>query len=136
MLKPSTVLPSNLSTLNGCIVDLESNVGEFSLQKLSVKRGTETTRNPTRRLPEVVIYEHIDFGGVSERTNLNYYYVGDYWNDRVSSIVIPSGIWRFYQHWHYEGAWWELGPGYYRWVEEANIPNDIISSFKCVQLTD
>ena len=88
------------------------------------------------RLPEIVIYEHIDFGGASERTNLNWYYVGDWWNDKISSIVIASGVWQFFEHWHYEGASWVLGPGYYRWVESANIPNDIISSFKCIQLTD
>jgi len=83
-------------------------------------------------LPQIQIYEHIDFGGHHEVTSLNWYYVGDWWNDKISSIVIYSGRWRFYLHWHYEGPHWDLGPGQYRWVEAANIPNDCISSFRFI----
>jgi hypothetical protein len=129
------VLSHNLTTLNGCVVDLESEIGDLQLIR-GAKRSAAVSSVTARRLPEIVIYEHIDFGGASERTNLNWYYVGDWWNDKISSIVIASGVWQFFQHWHYEGASWVLGPGYYRWVESANIPNDIISSFKCIQLTD
>jgi hypothetical protein len=85
-----------------------------------------------KHLPEIVIYEHIDFGGVSERTNLNWYYVGDWWNDKISSIIVVQGTWRFFEHWHYEGRYWDLEPNYYHWVEAAGIPNDIISSFACI----
>jgi hypothetical protein len=129
------VLPHNLTTLNGCVVDLESEIGDLQLVK-GVKRSASVSSITSSRLPEIVIYEHIDFAEANERTNLNWYYVGDYWNDKISSIVIASGVWQFFQHWHYEGASWVLGPGYYRWVESANIPNDIISSFKCIQLTN
>jgi hypothetical protein len=83
-------------------------------------------------LPEVVFYEHIDFGGVEVRTNLNWYFVGSFWNDKISSIIVVSGTWRFYEHWHYEGRFWDLRPGYYRWVEAVGIPNDIISSFQAI----
>ena len=83
-------------------------------------------------LPQIQIYEHIDFGGHNEVTSLNWYYVGDWWNDKISSLVIYRGRWRFYLHWHYEGPHWDLGPGQYRWVEAANIPNDVISSFKFI----
>lgn len=85
---------------------------------------------PTSVLPQVQIYQHINFGGHNEVTSLNWYYVGDWWNDEISSIVIYSGRWRFYQHAYYQGAYWDLSPGQYPWVEDANIPNDIISSFK------
>ncbi len=83
-------------------------------------------------LPQIQIYQHIDFGGVNEVTSLNWYYVGDWWNDKISSLVIYAGRWRFYLHWHYEGPHWDLGPGQYRWVEAAGIPNDVISSFKFI----
>lgn len=129
------VLPHNLTTLNGSVVDLESEIGNLKLLK-GVKRSASVNEITSSRLPEIVIYENIDFGGANERTNLNWYYVGDYWNDKISSIVIPSGVWQFFQNKNYEGPSWVLGPGYYRWVESANIPNDIISSFKCIQLTD
>ena len=84
------------------------------------------------RLPEVVIYEHINFGGLSAQTSLNWYFVGSFWNDRISSVVVLGGVWRFYEHWHYEGRYWDVGPGYYHWVEEIGIPNDLISSFQLI----
>ena len=86
----------------------------------------------TRRLPEVVIFEHINFGGNSARTNLNWLYVGGWWNDRISSIIVVSGTWRFYEHAHYAGRYWDLGPNYYPWVQNVGIPNDIISSFQVI----
>lgn len=86
-------------------------------------------------LCEIEIFQHINFGGASWRTNLNYLYVGDWWNDSISSIIVVRGTWRFYQHRDYQGAYWDLGgPAYYPWVEAANIPNDIISSFRCIAL--
>lgn len=85
-------------------------------------------------LPEVVVYWDKDFRGASWRTNLNYSYVGGYWNDRISSIIVVSGIWEFYEHKDYGGWAVRLGPGYYHWVEEVGIPNDKISSFKCISL--
>ena len=63
--------------------------------------------------PEVVVYEHARYGGVEWRTNLNHPYVGDWWNDKISSIIVVSGAWRFFEHANYGGAYWDLGPGYY-----------------------
>jgi len=84
-------------------------------------------------LPEIEVFQHINFGGASWRTNLGWGYVGDWWNDKISSMVIVRGLWRFYQHRDFKGAYWDLrGPRYIPWVEDANIPNDIISSFKCI----
>ena len=98
-------------------------------------QGVQLADTDARALPEVQIFEHINFGGASWRTNLNYLYVGGWWNDRTSSIIVVRGTWRFYQHRNYQGAYWDLrGPAYYPWVEAANIPNDIISSFRCIAL--
>lgn len=84
----------------------------------------------TIHLPEVVLYEHRGYGGREWRTNLSYVYVGDWWNDKVSSIIVVSGTWRFFEHRDYGGRHWDLGPGYYEWVEAVGIPNDLISSFR------
>jgi hypothetical protein len=88
---------------------------------------------PTFLVPEIVVYEHTNFGGASWRTNLNYSYVGDSWNDKVSSIIVVAGTWQFWRHSNFvAGAGdrdWILGPGYYSWVEAFGIPNDQISSF-------
>ncbi|RYE37756.1 MAG: hypothetical protein EOP21_13435 [Hyphomicrobiales bacterium] len=84
------------------------------------------------RLPEVVLYEHIDFGGSSFQTSLNWHFVGGWWNDRISSIIVLGGHWRFYEHWHYQGRYWDLGPGQYRWATPAGITGDTISSFQLI----
>jgi hypothetical protein len=89
------------------------------------------------RLPEVVVYFHRDFGEPNFRTNLNISYVGDAWNDQISSIVVVSGRWQFFRHINFgEPMGQILGPGYYPWVADVGIENDHISSFKCVGLTD
>lgn len=89
------------------------------------------------QIPEVVLYWDRNFGGAQFRTNLNISYIGDAWNDQVSSFIIVSGKWQFYRDINFqtpEGA--VLGPGYYSWVEDYGIGNDSISSFKCVELTN
>ncbi len=80
--------------------------------------------------PIVVVCEHGGFGGAQWRTSNGWLYVGDGWNDRISSIIVVSGTWRFYEHSNYGGASWELGPGYYPNLGTVNIPNDTISSFR------
>ncbi|MGH4011757.1 MAG: beta/gamma crystallin-related protein [Pseudonocardiaceae bacterium] len=98
-------------------------------------QGVTFADTDARVLPEIVVYQDINFGGASWRTNLNYLYVGSWWNDKISAIIVVRGTWRFYQHRDYKGAYWDLrGPAYYPWVEDANIPNDIISSFRVIAL--
>jgi hypothetical protein len=55
-------------------------------------------------------YEHTSFDNrglgayISLAVGNNYYYVGDSWNDRISSFdLYPSSSITLYQHWHYEG---------------------------------
>ena len=65
------------------------------------------------RLPEIVIYDHVGFKGAYARTNLSFHYLGDFWNDRISSLIVVSGVWRFYRDEYYKGDHWDLGPGFY-----------------------
>jgi hypothetical protein len=136
------LLPSVVqNTLDGSAVDTQTVPMNSWPEKPT---GTLTSRDQVsvvkieasagvQQLPEIEVFEHANFGGRSWRTNLNYTYVGDWWNDRISSIIIVRGRWRFYQHSNYNGAYWDLsGPAYYPWVEAANIPNDIISSFRFI----
>jgi hypothetical protein len=82
---------------------------------------------------KVILYEHINYGGEHLNADSNQKYVGNQWNDRISSIKIQSGTWRFYEDANYEGRYWDLGPGTYSWVEDVGIPNDLISSFKQIK---
>ena len=89
----------------------------------------------TNHLPEIVVYQHIDYGGWNFRTNLNVTYIGDAINDQISSFIVVSGRWQFYRHRDFvEPVGPVFGPGYYHWVEEVGVPNDQVSSFQCVGL--
>jgi Beta/Gamma crystallin len=83
-------------------------------------------------IPEIVVYKDINFGGDNWRTNLGWGYVGDYWNDSISSIIVCSGTWRFFEHAGFGGVFKDLTPGYYNWVEDVGIVNDTISSFEII----
>jgi hypothetical protein len=66
---------------------------------------------------------------------LSFLYLGDFWNDRISSLIIVSGVWRFYRDEYYKGDCWELGPGFYECFFKEKGPDDVVSSFKAVALT-
>jgi hypothetical protein len=131
------IVPAHeLSARNGAVVD-RTNFAPWpsATPSKGIHEGpTKLTFTSATSMPEVVLYEHIDFGGNQWRTNLSYSYVGDFWNDFISSIIVVSGTWTFYEHINFGGRSWTLTPNYYHWVEEVGIPNDIISSFKCIAL--
>jgi hypothetical protein len=87
------------------------------------------------RLPELVIYDHTGFKGAYARTHLSFHFIGDYWNDRISCIVVVSGIWRFFRDEYYKGPHWDLGPGYYESFFTEKGPDDVVSSFQAIALT-
>jgi hypothetical protein len=90
-------------------------------------------------LPEIVVYKDSNFSGDSWRFNMppnwGWSYVGDDWNDTISSVVVVSGQWTFYEHGGFNGARVTVGPGYYSFVEHAafggGMTNDTISSILC-----
>jgi hypothetical protein len=82
---------------------------------------------------DVTIYQHAQFAGAARRFTGDVPWVGDAWNDQVSSIVIAAGVWQFFQHARYEGAVLTLHPGAVGYVGDRW--NDQISSFRCVQGT-
>ena len=97
-------------------------------------RSATTPRPPARwqvepskeiiRLPELVLYDHIGFKGAYARTNLSFHYIGDFWNDRISCLIVVSGIWRFYRDEYYKGRSWDLGPGF----TKASLPKKALTT--------
>jgi hypothetical protein len=89
-------------------------------------------------LPEVVVYKDSQFSGGEWRFNLppgwGWSYVGDDWNDTISSVVVVSGTWQFFDHAGFHGPETIVGPGYYQFVEDPsfNMVNDTISSLICL----
>ena len=96
---------------------------------------TPVALDRTIRLPELVIYDHIGFNGAYARTNLSFHFIGNFWNDRISSLIVVSGVWRFYRDEYYKGDHWDLGPGYYESSFTEKGPDDVVSSFQAIALT-
>lgn len=96
--------------------------------------ATETIKVPRpsklKILPEVVVYEGYDYAGHHLRTNLNMQIIGSDLNDKISSIIVVHGTWRFYRDRHFKGDYWDLGVGYYPSIGSAD---DSISSFQCIE---
>ena len=85
--------------------------------------------------PEVFVFDHVGFKGASARTNLSFHYLGKFWNDRISSVIVVNGVWRFYRDAHYGGDYWDLGPGYYECFFTSKGPDDVVSSFQAIELS-
>ena len=81
-------------------------------------------------LPEVVVYHDHDYAGPSHRTNLNFRRMSRELNDKISSIVVVRGTWRFYRDPNYMGDYWDLDVGYYPNIGSVS---DVISSFQCIK---
>jgi hypothetical protein len=78
---------------------------------------------------EVIVYDLINFGGERLDTTYDQPSIGDL-NGKISSIMVMSGTWRFYEYPNYGGRYWDLGPGGYSSVVSVGIPDNLISSFR------
>ena len=108
------------SLIRGAVIPLNVSAGE---------RGQFLDR----RLPEVEVFEHRDFNGDRWRTSFGYSYVGDDWQDRISSIIVYSGFFQFFEDVNFGSTNWGpimLGPGQYSFVGDVGIFNDTITSWR------
>ena len=89
-------------------------------------------------LPECIVYQDSGFSNSSWSFNMppgwGWGYVGDDWNDKISSVVITAGTWQLFENGGFTGASTIVGPGYYQYVEDPsfNMQNDSISSILCI----
>lgn len=83
----------------------------------------------------IEIFTDSNFSGTTSGSlNQSYSSIGDFWNDKISSIKIYSGTWEFFEHVNYQGKSFRLHPGNYSAL--TNEWNDVISSFKQVDGSD
>jgi len=128
---------TELSPDNGCVIDTKWKVGPLSYHTCAAEPGGAHAKpiEGNYRLPELVVYDHVGFKGAYARSNLSFHYLGDFWNDRISSLIVVSGIWRFYRDEYYKGDHWDLGPGFYESFFTEKGPDDVVSSFQAIALT-
>jgi len=82
---------------------------------------------------EMIVYWDRDYGGASQVFYSGEPYIGDDWNDKVSSVRVVAGVWSFFWDQRFEGERFVAGPGGYRYV--GDHWNDQISSFRCIRPT-
>lgn len=94
-----------------------------------------------RGLPEVVVYQDDLFQGWEYRTNLPVSSLGDTMDKKISSIIVISGTWRFYEEPNFGGRYFDVTTGYHQSVYDLSLSsptgpnwNDRISSFEPVAL--
>jgi hypothetical protein len=91
-------------------------------------------------MPSIIVFKDADFPFADQTWEFSlppgwgYGYVGDGWNDSISSVIVLSGTWQFFENAGFSGASTTVGPGWYTWVEnpQFNMQNDTISSILCV----
>jgi hypothetical protein len=126
---------TELSPDNGCVIDTKWKLGNLSYHASAAGKESTPLVTETIRLPELVVYDHTGFKGAYARTNLSFHFIGNFWNDRISSLIVVSGVWRFYRDEYYKGDYWDLGPGFYESFFTAKGPDDTVSSFQAIALT-
>ena len=126
---------TELSPDNGAIIDTKWKLGPLRYHAHAADSTPRKSEEGNFRLPELIIYDHIGFKGAYARTNLSFHFLGDFWNDRISSLIVVSGVWRFYRDEYYKGDHWDLGPGFYESFFTAAGPDDVVSSFQAISFT-
>ncbi|MDM9586277.1 MULTISPECIES: beta/gamma crystallin-related protein [unclassified Nostoc] len=79
----------------------------------------------------IEFFEDVNFGKTTSglvTTDLSY--VGDFWNDKISSVKVYSGRWEFWTDANYSGRVLTLDPGEY--ASFAPNTNDVFSSVRSV----
>ena len=131
----SKTTKTELSPDNGAVIDTKWKVGPLGYHASAASPGDANLSGGDFRLPEIVVYDHVGFKGAYARTNLSFHYLGDFWNDRISSVIVVNGVWRFYRDEYYKGDHWDLGPGFYECFFTEAGPDDVVSSFQAISLT-
>jgi hypothetical protein len=76
------------------------------------------------------VFWDANFGGEARELHHSVAYVGDHWNDQISSIIVHRGHWIFFWDANFQGEELRLRPGRYEYV--GDHWNDQISSARCL----
>ena len=77
----------------------------------------------------IQVFWDANYGGESWTVSNDTPWVGDHWNDQISSVKVIAGVWDFYWDAQYQGEVFRTGPGNYSYV--GDHWNDQLSSFRC-----
>lgn len=105
----------------------ELTVGRYNLDQLTIGNDIiSSIKIPAGLI--VTAYEHIDFQGSTKIFTDDTSYVGNDFNDKISSIVVELAA-RIYEHADFQGKYQTLPLGSYN-MKQLSIGNDKLSSIK------
>jgi hypothetical protein len=87
------------------------------------------TPRPPGDMPQIVAYDNEELLGDHSHIFGNTPDLGK-WGNSISSMVILSGRWEFFDEENFKGTRTELGPGVYVKVDGAGIKDNSISSIR------
>jgi hypothetical protein len=94
----------------------------------------ETTR-PASDMPQIIVFDSVNFLGDHTHMLGNMKELGK-WDNSISSMVILSGTWDFFDDENFTGTKMAtLGPGTYPRVADKGIKDNSISSIRLVSPT-
>jgi len=98
---------AGLNKMHGAVVELAG------VTRFAQKPGSYVESSKQREVPMIALFEHFHFIGGAELTFANWKYVGDWWVDKISSILVVAGTWEFFSKRDYKGDCWTYAPGLY-----------------------
>ncbi|MGA2125284.1 MAG: beta/gamma crystallin-related protein [Xanthobacteraceae bacterium] len=121
-----------IATLASVPVCGTDNTDDCDVEPLATVRPADYRPPPAPALGTCDLEVFGDPGFAGERLHVkeDMPYVGDSWNDHVSSIQIRSGTWQFYQDPEYGGDMIRMAPGQYPQLDDKWTGQ--ISSFRCM----
>lgn len=83
-------------------------------------------------MAEMRVFDNSWFCGQAGIFKQDLAHIRDFWNDRITSVKVISGIWQVWEHPDFHGRTIILGPGEYSnlAINRHGIYNDIISSVR------
>merc|ERR1712151_1389560 len=90
--------------------------GNLSSAIASETANTLLARSQSSYTLAGIIYEHVNLGGAYRGIYGDIIWIGDAWNDKLSSLTIyPNWCLTLYEHINYDGSWRRLCAGSQTW---------------------
>ena len=83
---------TELSPDNGCIIDMKWKLGSLSYHPSAAGKEQTLLDKDVIQLPQLVIYDHIGFGGAYARTHLSFHFIGKFWNDSFAAAKFGEDV--------------------------------------------
>jgi hypothetical protein len=100
-----SILSDGIGGMQGAILD------RTTLSSFPEKPGMHVkSRDPA---PFIIFYEHHHFQGAMCSSFFDLKYLGDWWSDKVASLVVAAGVWQLFPEREHKGTPWVIGPGIY-----------------------